>query len=66
MKEYERLYPKVAPGKRLSPKTIKELNKKRDNGTIKFDDLPAKLKRRFPGEFKGYSLKEIEELCKKK
>jgi len=38
LKAYERLFPKVNRGKRLDPKRIEELNKKRNNGTITSND----------------------------
>ncbi len=62
--EYESLFKRVNKGKTLDPKRVQELNTKRDNGTITFDDLPGSLKPRFPGEFKGLTLKKIRELCK--
>lgn len=47
----------------LLPKRIQELNRKRGNGTISNNDLPAKLRRNFPGYFAGMSLRQIAEQC---
>jgi len=52
-------------GKKLSPKRKKELDRKRDAGTITSNDLPGGLD--FPGgQLEGQMLKKIRELCKKK
>ncbi len=48
----------------LQAQVDRELDAKRDAGTITSDDLPGPLMRVFPGELKGYTLKRIQELCK--
>jgi hypothetical protein len=59
--QYERLAEKL--GVKLSPKRLRELNRKRDNRTITINDLPAKLRRNFPGYFNGMSLRDIARQC---
>jgi len=59
--QYERLANKL--GIRLSPTRIRQLDRKRANRTISTDDLPAKLRRKFPGYFKGRSLRDIAQQC---
>ncbi len=60
--QYERLAAKYDI--KISKKRLEELNRKRDNETITVYDLPAGLRELFPGELKGYNLKEIRDLCK--
>ncbi|TAE61548.1 MAG: hypothetical protein EAZ87_01750 [Nostocales cyanobacterium] len=55
--QYERLANKY--GLRLSDEKIQELNSLRDNGLIKISNLPAKLGKEFPGEFRDMNLNEI-------
>jgi hypothetical protein len=56
--QYERLANKL--GLRLSRQKIEELNRLRDNGSIKVTNLPARLHEEFPGEFCNMTLAEIE------
>ena len=61
--QYERIAKKK--GKKIPEKRLKELNKKRDNGTITSNDLPGSLKSEFPGgELDGKELKEVRKICK--
>lgn len=55
--QYERLANKYKLN--LSADKIQALNLLRDNGLIKFSDLPAKLRSEFPGEFGDMTLNEI-------
>lgn len=60
--QYERLAEKL--GIRIAPARMAELNRKRDAGTITGADLPATLRREWPGgPFDGKSLAEIRALC---
>jgi hypothetical protein len=59
--QYGRLANKL--GVKISKKRLDELNRKRDNGTITVNDLPAKLRRNFPGYFQGMSLQDIARQC---
>lgn len=63
LEQYERLAEKL--GKKIPPKRLKELNEKRDAGTITSNDLPGFLE--FPGgELEGMTLAAIRKLCGKK
>jgi hypothetical protein len=55
--QYERLANKY--NLNLSAEKIQALNRLRDNGLIKFSDLPAKLRSEFPREFDDMTLNEI-------
>jgi hypothetical protein len=55
--QYERLANKY--NLNLSAEKIRSLNLLRDNGLIKFSDLPAKLRAEFPGEFCDMNLNQI-------
>jgi|694.fasta_scaffold100517_1 hypothetical protein len=55
--QYERLANKY--NLNLSAEKIQALNRLRDNGLIKFSDLPAKLRSEFPREFGDMTLNEI-------
>ena len=60
--QYERLARKQ--GLTLPPRRIAGLNRQRDAGTITVEDLPATLRREWPGgPFDGKTLDEIRELC---
>lgn len=59
--EYTRLYAKT--GRELPAARRKSLDAKRDAGTISKDDLPASLKRDFPGEFSSMTLAEVQAAC---
>ena len=61
LQEYERLMRKH--GQRLPPDRLKKLNDLRDAGKITSNDLPAKLRSEFPGEFAGLTLDEIRKRC---
>jgi len=58
---FERLAQKK--GKKLSPKKLKELRRKRDDGTITSADLPGFLQRDFDGILQGFSLAAIIKMC---
>lgn len=58
---FERLAQKK--GKKLSPKKLKELRRKRDDGTITSEDLPGFLQREFPGVLEGFSLAALIKMC---
>ncbi len=59
--QYERLAQKFRIN--LTPDELDRLNQKRDNETITQYDLPATLRREFPGYFGDMTLKQIRELC---
>uniref|UniRef100_B8HMC1 Uncharacterized protein n=1 Tax=Cyanothece sp. (strain PCC 7425 / ATCC 29141) TaxID=395961 RepID=B8HMC1_CYAP4 len=60
IKLLERLAEKF--NRELSPERIAALNLKRDNQTITSDDLPAVLRKEFPGQFTGMNLRDIREI----
>jgi hypothetical protein len=59
--EFERLAGKY--GIKLGKNRLKQLNEKRDNGTITIYDLPSGLRGEFPGRFVGKTLAEIIKEC---
>ena len=60
--QYERLTEKY--NARIPPTALTELNRKRDAGTFAVEDLPAMLRREWPGGiFDGQTLAEISALC---
>lgn len=62
LKQYDRLAQKY--GVKLSPKEKARLDQKSNDGTITSNDLPATLRREFPGELQNLTLNEIEKRCK--
>lgn len=63
--EYGRLASKLQI--RLPSKRVEELNRRRDAGTITVADVPATLRREWPGGvFDDKTLDEIRELCGRK
>ena len=61
LKQYARLAGKYQL--QLPPNRLRDLDDKRDAGIITSDDLPARLRREFPGSFIGKTLKDIEVWC---
>jgi hypothetical protein len=61
LREYERLMKKY--GKPLPRKRVLVLDGLRDAGTITSNDLPAKLRGEFPGEFTGMTIDAIRRKC---
>jgi hypothetical protein len=61
LEQFERLARKY--GIRISLKRLQALKNKRDRGTIKSTDLPAKLRGEFPSEFAGKTLDTIRKEC---
>lgn len=59
--DYKRLCQKL--GIHLSPNRLRELDRKRQEGTITSDDLPGQLQRESPGILMGKTLDEINRLC---
>ena len=59
--QYERLAQKL--DRRISDRRIRQLDEKRNNGTITDNDLPGVLHRQFPGIFRGKSLNQIRAIC---
>jgi hypothetical protein len=64
LREYERLMKKY--GKPLPRNRVQILDGLRDAGTITSNDLPAKLRGEFPGEFAGMTLDAIRKECEMK
>jgi RHS repeat-associated protein len=62
LEQYERLAAKY--NIKINEARLKQLNAKRDAGTITCEDLPGGLQREFPGEFKGMTLAEIRIKCR--
>jgi hypothetical protein len=58
--QYKRIYEKS--GKKMDPKRVKELDSKRDAGTITVEDIPASDER--PGGWEGVPLSKIREVCR--
>ena len=58
--EYDRLANKL--GLEISQNKRKQLNEKKNLGTIKGTDLPAKLRKEIPGELIDLTLNEVEEM----
>lgn len=61
LEQFERLSRKL--GIRLTAARLQDLRGRRDAGTIKSTDVPAKLQREFPGEFAGMTLDAIRARC---
>jgi hypothetical protein len=59
--QYERLAAKY--GVKLPPDRLEILNRKRQDGSITSNDLPATLRRAFPGQFQGLTLNELYKIC---
>jgi hypothetical protein len=55
--------PRLARDRGLSPQKVDELARKVADGTISWIDLPPTIRSKFPGEYQGYSLKELEKIC---
>ena len=64
LEQFDRLARKLKA--QLSAGRQAKLKALRDAGTIKADDLPARLRRDFPEEFAGMTLAEIRAHCAKK
>jgi hypothetical protein len=64
LEQFDRLAAKFKA--RLSAGRLARLKALRDAGTIRADDLPARLLRDFPKEFVGMTLAEIRQRCGKK
>jgi len=62
LKQRDRLAQKL--GVRIDEERRKQLREKMNNGTITSNDLPGRLAREFPAQFRGMTLKKIEEACK--
>ncbi len=64
---YERLFLMVNPGRHLTAERVKALDELRDRGVIRIRDVPASIRRIWPGgRFDELTLAEIYELCGKK
>ena len=67
LEQYERLFLKVNAGRPLPAKRVKALDELRDRGVIRIRDVPASIRRVWPGgRFDELTLAEIYELCGKK
>jgi hypothetical protein len=62
LRGFRRLVKEHAPG--TSTKRIEQLQRKLDEGTLRPDDLPARVRRRIPGRFYGKTIREIEHECR--
>jgi hypothetical protein len=62
LKQYKRLTKKYQVD--VSSQRQKELDDMLDAGSIKSTNLPAKLSREFPTEYKGFTLSELEKLLR--
>jgi|GEM_PF-3368571 len=62
LKQYKRLTKKYQVD--VSSQRQKELDDMLDAGSIKSTNLPAKLSREFPTEYKGFTLGELEKLLR--